>query len=976
MKSSSLRVPAALLLLLPLTVLNLFAQTSAGSVSGRVLDAHSRTPLPGVEVRVSGTEHTAATDRQGAYQLNALPAGEHTVRFDYLGYDSVTRAVTVTAGGTTALDAELGGEIVQLETFRVESVREGQARALNQQKTAGNIKNIVAADAIGNFPDKNIAESLQRISGVSTVSFRGEPLYVTIRGANPAWNSVTLDGMSLLAANGSHSDALGGDMRSVQLDVYSSSQVGSMEVVKAVTPELDGDSVGGAVLLKGKSAFDYNRRVATVNVAGSYNDLAEESGYRGVVSYSDIFGEKRDWGLSLSYSREQKKELEQSNETNDWFLMTATVNGAAVSGYVPTTLLQTYVYDVRERESLSGALEKKLGQDGRLFLRAFRNNFSEVDDRYGSRYMPGLTETGGNLDTTQPVTVSADGTFTQFTSTKATTRRQEQPQSFENLATGVSGGGSWQSADWGLEAMVSYSRATEDFYTRLGQWTSNSSSNRVTFDYNDPTFWRWTQLSGTGFLDPAGLGINSARYRNEFSKNEEIAAKLDGNRTFLVAKVPVKLAAGWKSRWNAKYDSNDVANYGKMRTGTLNLDDARLGGNNAPAPAFLDGHYDFGPFVRVADWVSFFDANRAPFNPQTGQFVDTTAGLFVPNISSTLNATLANDYQIDEDIHAGYVRADWNWGKLGVIAGARYELTDLDINATQQNTSVSNTNPARYQPYHRTLDYNNLMPGVHLRYAASDRLVFRAAWTNTLARPSAPSMTPNLSVDPINLTISGGNPDLHAVESLNFDVSAEYYLSSIGVASVGAFTKSIDGPIYQSIVPISFDAGSGPQTFTYSTYLNAGKATLQGVELSYQQQLRFLPSPFDGLGFYLNYTVTDSDVDVPARPGEKFTLFNQSKWLGNAAVFYQKYNVTARLAYTFRAPYLTTLLSAGTDTYFDSDHRLDLQIGYKFGQHWTLQFSANNLENTPERQYHGTPSRQEFYGLTGRFYSLGLTWEL
>ncbi len=977
MTLSSLRATVALLLLLPLTALSLPAQ-SAGSVGGRVLDANNRAPLPGVEIQIVGSEYTAASDRQGGFQLNALPPGEHVLRFTYLGYRAVERPVTVTAGANAALEVQMGSEVVQLEAFKVEGVREGQARALNQQKTAGNIRNIVAADAIGNFPDKNIAESLQRVPGVSTVSFRGEPLYVTIRGAAPGWNSVTLDGMSLLAANGSHSDAIGGDMRSVQLDVYSSAQVGSMEVVKTVTPDLDGDSVGGAVLLKGKSPFDYNRRVASISVAGSYNDLAEESGYRGVVSFSDLFGAKRDWGLSLTYSREQKKELEQSNETNDWFMMSATVNGTPLSGFVPTTLLQTYIHDERNRESLSGAIEKKVGTDGRLFLRGFRNNFSESDQRYGSRYMPGLTATGGNLDPTQPVTVSADGTFTQFTSTKATTRRQEQPQNFTNLASGASAGGQWQTADWGLEAVVSYSRATEDFYTWLGQWTSKSTANRVGFDYSDPNFWRWNQLSGTSFLDLAGLGINSSRYRNEFSKNEEYAAKLDANRTFLLgpAQTAVKLAAGWKSRWNTKYDSNDVANYGVMRSGTLDMNDTRLGGSDAPAPAFLDGRYDFGPFASLSGWTSFFNGNRAVLDPKTGLYVDSTAGLFVPNLSSTLNATLANDYKIDEDIHAGYVRADWNWGKLGVIAGARYELTDLNINATQQNTSVANTNPARYQPYHRTLDYSNWMPGVHLRYAASDRLIFRAAWTNTLARPSAPSMTPNLSVDPINLTISGGNPDLHAVKSLNFDVSAEYYLSSVGIASVGAFTKSIDGPIYQSVVPVSFDAGSGPQTFTYSTYLNAGQATLRGIELSYQQQLRFLPSPLDGLGFYLNYTVTDSDVDVPARPGEKFALFNQSKWLGNAAIFYQKYNLTARLAYTFRSPYLTTLLLPGTDTYFDKDHRLDLQVGYKFHQHWTLQFSANNLENTPERQYHGNSSRQEFYGLTGRFYSLGLTWEL
>jgi len=972
MPSFRLLLACALCCALSLTGL---AQTT-GTISGRVLDARSRSPLPGVQVAVDDQSITAGTARDGSFVLTGVNAGARTVTFSYLGYAPVTRQVQIAAGADATLEVALGGEIVTLAEFKVEGVREGQARALNQQKTAGNIKNIIAADAIGHFPDKNVAESLQRIAGVSTVSLRGEPNYVTIRGATPQWNSVTFDGMSVLSANGSHSDALGGDMRSVPMDVLSTSQVGSMEVVKAVTPDLDGDSIGGAVLLKGRSAFDYGRRIVGASLAGSYNDLADKSGYRGTFSYTDVLGANRDWGVSVSYSKEKKTELEQSNETNDWFAMTATVNGNTLTGFVPTTLLQTYIYDERRRETVSAALEKKVGPLGRLYVRGFWNKFTEEDERYGSRYMPGLTATGGNLDLTRPVTLGSDGTFTQFSSSRATARRQVQPQSWLNYASGVTGGGAWQAADWGLEGSLSFSRATEDFTTDLGQWTTKANTNNASFDYTDPNFWRWTQNSGTSFLDPAAYGMNSSRHRQEFSKNEEYAGRLDANRSIEIAGTPVKFQTGWRSRWNTKYDSNDVANYGVMRSGTLDLSDSRLGSPAAIAPDFLDGRYNFGPFPRVANWAAFFNANRAALNPQTGQFVDPAAGLFVPNLSSTLNATLANDYKSHEDIHAGYARADWSIGKLGLIAGVRFEKTDFDIRAVQQNTTVANTNPARYQPYRQTQSYDNWLPGLHLRYEARKNLILRFAWTNTIARPSAVALLPNFTVDPINLTISGGNPALHPVESMNWDISAEYYLSSIGIVSVGAFAKQIDGPIYNSSSAITYDAGSGPQRFIYNTSLNADKATLRGVEISYTQQLRFLPSPLDGLGLYANYTLTDSSVDVPSRPGESFPLFNQSKWLGNVALFYQKYDLSARLAYNFRSGYLTTLVGPGTDTFWDSDHRLDLQIGYKFLKHWTVQLQANNLENSPERQYHGNASRQEYYGLTGRFYSLGLSWEL
>lgn len=959
----------ALLFALPL---HLAAQSATGSLVGRVTDANNGTPLPGVEVSVDGVNGAVSTARDGTYSLAGLAPGSYTVTFSYLGYQSVTRAVTI-GTGSAVVDASLGEEVVQLPEFRVEGVREGQARALNEQKNAGNISNIVAADAIGNFPDKNVAESLQRVSGITTVTQRGEPLYVTIRGATPAWNSVTLDGVSLLSANAAHSDALGGDMRSVELDVFPSAQIGRIEVVKAVTPDLDGDSIGGAVLLKSRSAFDVDRRVITASAAGSYNDFVGKGGYRGALTYSDILGANHDWGVQLTYSYDEKNELEESNETNDWFLLSTKVNGQTVSGFVPTTALQTYVNDTRDREGISAAIEKKIGSGGKLFVRGFRNKFTETDNRYGSRYMPGLTATGGNLDATQPLVVSSDGTITEFTSTKATSRRLLQPQYLQDISTGVVTGGSWKTPDWGFDGEISYSRATEWFVTDQGQWNSKASNNKASFDYSDPTFWRMTQLTGASFFDPSSLAFNSAKHREDSSKNDEYAAKLDANHTFVIANTPVKFEAGWKSRWNEKSDDNNVANYNGIQSGTLNLDDARLGGPVVVDSSFLNGRYDAGPFVSTSKWQEFFNANRAQLDPSTGLFLDNS-GLFKENANSR-NATLANDFKIAEDIHAGYLRADWNWGHVGVIAGARYEHTDLDLRSTKADASKPSNDPAAYTPYHSSSSYDNWMPAVLLRYPVTDRLVLRAAWTNTLARPNAINMTPNLSVDPINLTLSGGNPDLHAVKSMNWDASAEYYLSSVGIVSLGAFAKSIDGPIYQSSTPVMFDNGSGPERYIYNTYLNAGKATLSGLELSYQQQLRFLPSPFDGLGFYGNYTITDSNVDVPQRPGEEFTLFNQSKWLGNVALFYQKYNLTARLAYTFRSGYLTTLLGPGTDTYFDVDHRLDLQIGYEIHNHWTVQFTANNLENSPERQYHGNRSRQEFYGLTGRFYSLGLTWE-
>jgi len=940
---------------------------SAGALAGQVKDANNATSLAGVEIRVAPGDLTATTGRDGSYRVPALAAGDYQVTFSYLSYQPVTRRVTIAGGQTAGLDALLGAEAIQLAAFKVEGAREGQARALNLQRSSANLKNIVSADAIGNFPDKNVAESLQRIPGIHTEGQRGEARFITIRGAAPNLNSVTMDGVSVLGTEP--------DLRTVSLDVFPTAQLAGIEIVKALTPDLDADSIGGAILLKGKSAFDAGRRVVTANAHTSYNDLSEDFGYRGAVSFGDVLGRNQDWGVQLAYSYERVNGLEQNIETNDWTAASFTAGGQAYAGFVPVTLLQTNVSVEKTRQSLSGVLEKRFDTGLRLWVRGFTNTFEEFNLRDGLRYATGVTATGGNIDATQPISVSADGTFQRYTATRATARRQIQPRAIDDSSQAISTGFTFQQRDWTVHVTAAYSRAESELRTEQGQWVSKSNLNTVAIDQTDPHFWSIRQTSGTPFFDGAGLRFNQLLLRREVLFNDETLVKADGSRTLPFAGSSVKLATGGKFRWNTKSRNNNPARWDTLIAGqTLDFNDPRLGGNIPIDASYLRGRYDFGPSADAIKMRDFFVANSSTFDSNAVAFTDSR-GIFVPNLGNTYNNSLANDYKIKEDISAGYVRGDWTRGPLSLVGGARWEQTDLDFNAIRINAALPNTNRGRYIPYRRASSYDNVLPSLHGKYSANDSLVLRAAWTNTLARPISSDMVPAFSVDPANRVITGGNPNLQAVESENLDVSAEYYLPRVGLVSAGYFHKRLDGPIYSSTSSIDFDDGSGVQRYNFVSKLNAGRATLSGVELSYQQQLRFLPAPFDGLGFYSNITFVDSHVDIPQRPAEAFTLFKQADSVGNVALSYQKHRINARLSYSFRSQYLSELVARGTDVYYDDDKRLDAQIGVKLGRGFTLQLSANNLQDSPELQYHGVKSRQLFYGLTGRFYSIGVTWE-
>ena len=175
---------------------------SAGSgvIEGRVTDAGTGNPLPGAQVIVTGSSAEASTDRDGRFRLAAVPSGDRVVVVTYLGRQDATVDTKVVAGATHRIDVQM--KMVGFEeTVTVEAplIRDAQERALNQQKTAPNITNIVSADQIGAFPDRNAAETTQRIPGISISKDQGEGRFVIVRGTEPRLNSMMIDGQRIPA---------------------------------------------------------------------------------------------------------------------------------------------------------------------------------------------------------------------------------------------------------------------------------------------------------------------------------------------------------------------------------------------------------------------------------------------------------------------------------------------------------------------------------------------------------------------------------------------------------------------------------------------------------------------------------------------------------------------------------------------------------------------------------------------------------
>ena len=235
------------------------ARQGAGVVEGRVTDAATGDPLPGARVIVTGSTAEASTDREGLFRLAAVPAGDQTVVISYLGRADVATDTKVTAGATRRVDVQMKlAAFEETVTVQAELIQAAQERALNQQKTAPSITNIVSADQIGSFPDRNAAETTQRIPGISITKDQGEGRYVNIRGTDPRLNSMMIDGERIPAP-----DPL---LRRVAVDVVPSDLLQSIEVSKALTPDMDGDAIGGSVNLVMKQA------PSKLRLLGSFGD--------------------------------------------------------------------------------------------------------------------------------------------------------------------------------------------------------------------------------------------------------------------------------------------------------------------------------------------------------------------------------------------------------------------------------------------------------------------------------------------------------------------------------------------------------------------------------------------------------------------------------------------------------------------------------------------------------------------------------
>jgi TonB-dependent receptor len=894
---------------------SLFAQN--GTVSGIIIDDEVL-GMPGATIEIPAAGLRTVSLGKGDFRLVNVPVGKHEIVVTYIGYKISKTTVAVEEAKTAfvriMLEEETSiGEMVVVMGDRLK----GQSKALSQQRNNMNITNIVAADQIGRFPDANIGDAMKRIPGITMQNDQGEARDIIIRGMAPQLNSVMLNGERIPSAEG--------DNRRIQMDLIPSDMIQTIEVNKAVLPDMDADAIGGAVNLITRNAPEGERISGTL--ASGVNLLSGKPIWTGAGIYGNRFlNNKLGMVISASYNNHR---FGSDNVEAVWVDTDA---GVVLDEF------DIRKYQVqRVRRSLTAALDYRINKNHTLIFSSMYNWRDDWENRFRMRV--GQLEDAFN-----------DGNFTekapgQFEVSRARVEFQTkggldnnrikaarlEDQRMYNFTVGGNHQFNKLIATWNLTTAKASEERPNERYVSFRQ-----SRQVVNVDVSDP-MKPLSILANSA--DNLNIGFNELTENYNYTTDKDLNGRID---FILPYAKQSTLKFGGRFRTKDKDRNNNFFEYEPLSPfGNL----GSVPNRNESDPNFLAGkQYQVGYFA-TPEWLGGLNLK----NPN--EFEETD----LPEEYAAAN------YTADEDIYATYLMANHTFNaKFSAVAGLRYEATRISYTG-----NIFDIDEETVKSDSRTNSYSNFMPGLHLRYAPEKNTVLRGAWTNTIARPNYFDLVPYALFSPQDQELERGNPDLIATTAMNFDLMAERYFKNVGLVSAGLFYKNIDDFIYTQTLQNFSDPVFGDD-LQFTTPKNGGTAEVYGIELSFQKQI------WKGLGVFTNYTYTQSSTTgIEGREEDDLSLPGTAEHMFNASISYETKKLVLRVSLNHASGYIDELGGENfEDRFYDRQTFLDVNASYAFTPNLRFFAEGNNLTNQPLRFYQGIRERtmqMEYYNARFNF---------
>jgi len=866
-------------------------------IKGHVIDAVNKSNLAGAIIQDLGSNNRTVADLDGKFTLYIQP-GKRKVQIVYLGYADTTFVVDLVSAASTNLILPLKSFSNQLSSVLVTGYTQGQAKALNQQKNADNIKSIVSADQIGRFPDPNAAEALQRLPGINIERDQGEGRYVLVRGLAPQFTNININGEQIPSPEA--------DVRFVALDAIPSDQLASIEVSKSLTPDMDGDAVGGSVNLITRSAQSKQLHIGG-SLVGGYNQLMNKPNIQGQLQFDKRFGKKERLGIMLNtnyyHNHLGSDNWEQSPIDNE-------------------VELRDYEL-VRTRFGLSSTIDYKFNNRNEIYFRSLYSRFSDREWRRRYVFIP-------NDDEIEKLT--KDRFESQSITTFNLGGKHNLKHFFVNYETQFSLG----------EQKTPYDHEI-GFIADL---PSNLSFSSIKF----PT------INAAGFNDNSNYEFDEASFGNTYAKDRNITAKIEFGIPYKLHASNGVLKFGGKIR--SKKKSYSIVNDVFESNGGIPNADAF---DEAPLKnSFLNGRYNLGRPINVSRFNQFFNEN---------------AGLFELDVEGKAIDEALEAFEATENVYAGFAMARQQFKKLLVVAGVRYEKTNVDYQSKDVLINASGDLEAII-PIRGKSNYDFILPQAQFKYELNKFTNIRGAATFSYARPNFNEIIPAQEINVEDNVANIGNATLQPTKAFNTDLMIERYFGNIGLASAGLFYKKLNDFIYRKVVfnsPYPFTGVPLVNSIDVIQAQNGNTANLFGFELAFQRNLGFLPGILKHLSIYTNYTYTYSRATIQSRIAdvnkpnetEKLRLPGQANHVGNLSLGYEHKNWIIRVAANFNGEYLSEVGgNSNEDLYVKSRMQLDINASYILNKKFRFFGEFLNITNQPFETFMGNKNvlvQREFY---------------
>ncbi|MDP3515754.1 MAG: TonB-dependent receptor [Pseudohongiella sp.] len=950
---------------------------ATGEISGVVTDAVRGGFLVGAEVRVSGVDVVAVTNSEGRFTLRGVPAGNYIVNVTYVGRPARQANVTVTGNQVATVNMVLGatGEDNQLiESMVVIGARpqaESEARALQLQRSSNAIISVVSADAVGQFPDQNIAAALSRLPGIAVQRDQGQERSVSLRGAPSRWSTISFDGVNVIAPSG----------RSARTDTVPAAIGSAVAVRKAVTPAMQGESLAGNIDIITRGAFDYPGFKSALNLGAGYNELGgtDQNEIGGFVA--NTFADGR-FGVLLSASRYERDMVTDNFET-DWESGADSEDReAGYEGRAWADAHQNKLYRLtRSNSALSGRVDFRPSDYHQFFFSSIYTEFTDDELRNAHEFDldDGATRTDrgatrGYADIRTGNTPLQGRIFgVELDSTLNTNKTVESI--FTNTL-----GGEQRFDQWDASWRLNYSKSqSESGPTVQSAWRSPRGANAlsmrptVVYDYTDRArhgvtlYETIVNPNGTlsqgamkRSLDPQDYEFVYLRNLERLQDSRSTSARLDLSRDLTLFGRATEVQFGVQYDDRSKEDTRQ----------TLEIIPAALTSRGLALPSTNDFALNDPYKGKLPLGYTFRYFSDEGLRNLWSSLAAQGASRVQANTSET------NNYEVDESVLSGYAMATtyFNWGNI--LAGARVEQVE---NSGSALVRFGNT----FQPANVGGDNLQFFPSVHVNWDINEELKLRLSANSGAARPDFTILRPNFNVSDETTSISGGNPFAEPEKASGADAYLEWYLPEGGFVSVGAYYKALDDVLFTVQRPrfgsdVLNQPGIDRSGYTFTTTDNGGSGYLAGFELAVSQTLEpfadrlNLPDWASGFGVNANLTLNESESETP--DGRKVQLPGSSDMIYNLALSYERYGLSTRLSWQYRTKWIDSIGDGDIlgDGFWDEVGRLDFKVGYSFNDNANVYLEANNLLREPGIRYEGEAFRVSEYEEFGQRYMIGL----